>query len=152
MSVVLPVPLNFAYRWCTDYTAEDGKYAGEDRTIHLQRKILARNRRRVVFENLYDVGDGWGWERHHVTLRPPNRWHSEGKGNQYETRLDYALTPVTVQQTCFDMTWRSRPIARKAGRRTPAKVVEAYVTQLWVLRARAMEREFREKRHRPRPT
>ena len=42
ISVEFHVPLAFAYSWCTDYTPEDGKYAGEDKTLHLQRRIIEK--------------------------------------------------------------------------------------------------------------
>lgn len=143
ISVTFRAPLPFAYAWCTDYTPEDGKYAGEDRSIHLRRRILGRTPRTVVFENLYDVGKGWGWERHVVALRPPNAWHCEGWGNYHEVVLDYKLTEVDTERTRFDMTWRSRPTHRSHGPRTPSSVVEAFVENLWAKRARALEREYR---------
>ncbi|HYB03727.1 MAG TPA: hypothetical protein VED17_04650 [Nitrososphaerales archaeon] len=77
VSVTIRAPLAFVYNWCTDYTPDDFKYGGEVG----ERRILSRGTRRVVFENLYDVGKGWGWERHTVMLKPPDAWHSEGWGN-----------------------------------------------------------------------
>jgi hypothetical protein len=143
VSVTFRAPLGFSYAWCTDYTPQDGKYAGEDRTLHLQRRIIKTSSRQVVFENLYDVGKGWGWERHVVTLLPPNRWHCEGKGNQDEAILDYELRPLSKETTRFDMRWKSRPIGSAHGRRTPASIIEEYVTKLWKKRAGALEHEYR---------
>ena len=140
VSVEFRAPLAFAYRWCTDYTAEDGKYAREDKSIHLQRRIIERSRRRVVFENLYDSGRGWGWERHVVTLLPPRRWHSVGRGNLHESVLDYSLLPISVRRTRLRMRWKSRPVDR--GPRPSRQQVERYVTQLWRRRARFLEREY----------
>lgn len=143
ISVEFPVPLGFAYRWCTDYTADDAKYGGEDKTLHLQRRIIERSGRRVVFENLYDQGKGWGWERHVVTLRPPRHWHSVGRGNHHESVLDYSLTAISKNRTRFDMRWKSRPVGHGRGPRTPVDRVERYVTQLWNLRATFLVREYR---------
>lgn len=143
VSVDLPAPLRFAYRWCTEYTADDAQYAGEDRTIHLQRRIVERGSRRVVFENLYDAGRGWAWERHVVTLRPPNRWHSEGWGNYHESLLDYELVPLSEETTRLTMRWRSRPVGLASGPRTPRRAVERYVTTLWERRAKALGTEYR---------
>lgn len=143
VSVEFDVPLAFAYRWCTDYTPEDGKYGGEDKTLHLQRRIIEKRGRRVVFENLYDEGKGWGWERHVVTLFPPRRWHCEGKGNHHESVLDYTLTALPRDRTRFNMRWRSRPVGPTAGRRPSAAVVEGYVAQLWRRRAKFLERDYR---------
>ena len=137
------VPRSFAFRWCTDYQPDDGRYGGEDRSIGLQRRILRRDRHRVVFENLYNIGKGWGWERHVVTLHPPDRWHSEGVGNYQQSILDYELVELPDGRTGFVMRWRSRPIGRSIGPRPSKSSIERYVARLWHDRAHAMERDFR---------
>ena len=141
--VEIRAPLAFVFRWCTDYTPEDARYGGEDKTIHLKRKIIERRKRRIVFENVYDEGKGWGWERHVVTLQPPNRWHSEGHGNYHESVLNYQLTPLSAEATRFEMRWKSRPVGLFRGARPRAPVIERYVEQLWKKRARALESEYR---------
>lgn len=144
------VPLAFAYRWCTDYTPEDPRYAGEDRTIGLRRRIVSRSPRRVVFENLYDAGGGWAWERCLVTLRPPDRWHCETRGNYGESVLDYRLTAVGPDRTRLEMGWKSRPGGFARGRRPGPAAVEAFVRRLWRRRATALERAYRALRARHR--
>lgn len=141
VSVEFGASLAYAYRWCTDYTTQDGKYAGEDKSIHLERRIIDRSRRRVVFENLYDAGKGWAWERHVVTLHPPRRWHSEGQGNLQESVLDYSLFPISDRRTRLQIRWKSRPIGR--GPRPSQQQIERHVTQLWKRRARFLQREYR---------
>lgn len=143
ISVDFHVPLSFAYRWCTDYTPEDGEFSGEDRTIHLERRIIDRSPGRVEFENLYDQGGGWGWERHVVTLRPPDRWHCVGRGNYHESILDYQLVPLTDRSTRLNMVWRSRPVGVAPGPRPARPAVQRHVTGLWKRRARALELEYR---------
>ncbi len=143
VSLVFQAPLPFAFAWCTDYSPGDPKIAGEDRAFHLERRIVERGPRRVVFENLYDHGAGWAWERHTVTLRPPDRWHSDGYGNYHEVHLDYHLTPLERDRTRFDMRWSSKPTGLSRGPRSPEKAVERFVHRLWRLRGRALEREFR---------
>lgn len=135
-------PLSFVYRWCTDYTPGDGKCGGEDNTIHLKRRIIEDKHGRVVFENLFDVGRGWGWERHIVTLLPPNRWHSAGRGNYQESVLDYRLRPLSGDRTRFTIRWKSRPMGRSEGSRPSAASIEGYVEKLWKRRARALERAY----------
>lgn len=137
------VPLPFAFRWCTEYTPQDPKDAREDRTIHMKRRIVERGPRRIVLENLYDVGKGWGWERHVVTISPPSRWHSEGFGNYHESILDYTLTALSPTRTRLDMRWKSRPTGLARGPRPAIHAVEAHVSELWAHRARALEREYR---------
>ena len=142
VSLVFQAPLQFAFAWCTDYSPGDPKIAGEDRAFHLQRRIVERGPRRVVFENLYDHGAGWAWERHTVRVRPPDRWHSDGYGNYHEVHLDYRLTPLEGDRTRFDMRWRSKPTGLSKGPRSPKKTVERFVHRLWRLRGRALEREY----------
>jgi hypothetical protein len=140
------VPLAFAYAWCTDYAEEDPTYANEDRTIRLQRRILERTRKRVVFENLYDEGRGWAWERHVVTLHPPDRWHCDGRGSYADVHLDYRLTSLPGGRTRFDMDWSSSPTELSHAPRPSRRAVEDWVRQLWRRRARAMQREYRASR------
>jgi len=124
-SVVFRAPLSFVYSWCTNYTPEDPKLGGED----YERRIVERSSSRVVFENLYEVGKGWGWERHVVTLKPPNRWHSEGRGNYSDSTLDYRLSQLSPSKTKLDMRWRSRS-SFLTRERTSKETVERFVTRL----------------------
>lgn len=141
--VIFQAPLRFAYAWCTDYSPEDAKIAGEDKAFGLQRRVVSRGRDQVVFENLYDHGKGWAWERHSVTLKPPDTWHSDGYGNYHEAHLDYHLTELPGNRTQLDMRWVSRPIGLSTGERSPTSVVERFVQRLWRIRSRALEREYR---------
>ncbi|MGC2288786.1 MAG: hypothetical protein WA688_02890 [Thermoplasmata archaeon] len=143
VSTVFRVPLRFAFEWCTDYSPEDAKITGEDKAFGLQRRIVQRNLRQVIFENIYDHGAGWAWERHTVTLSPPDRWHSDGYGNFHEAHLDYRLTELSGNQTQFDMRWKSKPTVLSTGARSPTAEVERFVQRLWRIRGRALEREYR---------
>lgn len=142
VSLEIRVPLPFAFEWCTDYTPEDGKYAGEDRSIGLVRRIIERTPRRVIFENLYNEGKGWGWERHVVRLKPPRAWHSDGIGSSFESHLDYRLTARPGDRTLFDMKWSSKPMPWCQGGRATPGLVEAWVARLWVAREKAMRPDY----------
>lgn len=138
IEVTFHAPLSFVYNWCTNYTPQDFKYGGEKG----ERRILRRSSKRIVFENLYDIGKGWGWERHTVTLNPPNAWHSEGRGNYSESSLDYKLRELPDNNTKLDMRWRSRPGPMSTGRRGSVRSIENYVRLLWQQRAKFVEKEF----------
>jgi hypothetical protein len=152
VSVVFHAPLPFVFAWCTDYSPNDANLAGEDKMIHLRRRIVSRTARQVVFENMYDEGRGWAWERHTVTLKPPNRWHSDGFGNYHEAHLDYRLKELPNDRTEFDMRWRSRSTSLSKGRLPPRETVERFVQELWHRRGQVLEREYQKglvrKRHR----
>jgi hypothetical protein len=143
VSVIFHAPLAFAYLWCTDYTPDDASIAGEDKMFALQRRIIKRTSRQVIFENLYNEGNGWAWERHTVTLKPPSRWHSEGIGNYQESHLDYSLTELPRNRTRFAMHWRSRPTPLYRGKRPSKRAVEDFVRTLWLRRRKALEHDYR---------
>jgi hypothetical protein len=143
VSCVFRAPLRFAFSWCIDYSDTDPNIAGGDAMFHLQRRVLERTGRKVVFENLYEEDGGWVWERHTVTLSPPDRWRSDGAGVYSESHLDYRLTDLPGGRTRFDMRWRSRPTIHGAGKRPSKAAVERFVRELWRRRGRALEREYR---------
>ncbi len=110
------VPLDFAFAWCTDYTPDDAGLEGEA----YQRKIIERSVRRVVFEDLEEMSDGWFWGRDVVTLRPPNRWHMDGVGNRRDVAADYVLTSLPDGRTAGG-GGRRRPMPRGTSRRQNAR-------------------------------
>src|SRR5207245_4589974 len=71
------VPLDFAFAWCTDYAPEDASLEGES----YQRKIIERTPHRVIFEDLEENEDGWGWGGDVVALFLPSRCGMVGVGN-----------------------------------------------------------------------
>jgi len=138
ISTVLRVPLPFAYRWCTDFRPDDAQREGES----YERKILERGPRRVVFEDLESTPAGWHWNRHVVTLRPPNRWHSESVGNYRDASLDYVLTSLGPTRTRFELFWKRR-VSPLAGR-TPSKAsIEKGTLAAWRTFAKAIEADYR---------
>lgn len=141
ISVSFRVPLDFAFTWCTDYTPEDAKIEGET----YQRKIIERTPRRVVFEDLEEMEDGWNWGRDVVTLHPPNRWHMDGVGNRRDVTADYALSSLADDQTRLDLRWRRRPKDAAAPQPTKAQR-EADALRAWKRFGVAMERDYERSR------
>ncbi len=136
--VEFDAPLDFVYRWCTDYTPEDAKYEGES----FQRRILRRSRREVIYENLDEVGRGWWWSRYVVRLMPPRRWHADSIGSHRSVRLDYLLSRLPGDRTQLILTARRRPTI--AGPRNPSKAEwEREVGGSWQKLRRSLERDFR---------
>ncbi len=134
-------PLEFVFRWCTDFTAEDSKYEAET----YRRRIVQRSKRTVVYEDLVDSKQGWLWARHVVHLMPPNRWHSDSVGSHRDLRLDYRLSPLPGNRTELVLTARRRPAG--LGRKNPAKAKwEREVSESWVKLGKSLEREYRKAR------
>ncbi len=132
------VPLDFAFAWCTDYSADDPKLEGDS----YRRKVVERTPRRVVFEDLEETKGGWIWSREVVQLRPPNRWHMDGIGNQRDVMADYLLTRLPDGRTQLDIRWRRRPLVPAAAKRTKAQR-EAGALRAWKHFRTAMERDYR---------
>lgn len=98
-------PLPFVFRWCTDYQPSDARLENEG----FERRIVERGPRRVIFEDIEETPQGWTWRRHVVTLRPPDRWHSDSVGNYRDFQLDYRLRPLRDGRTELTFRGRRRP-------------------------------------------
>lgn len=131
-------PLEFVYRWCTDYTPQDARLEGED----YERRILRRARSEVVYEDLEESKQGWFWARHVVRLMPPNRWHSDSVGSHRATSLDYRLSRLPGKRTQLILRARRRPYG--IGGKNPSKSEwERSVAAAWKKFGRAIERDYK---------
>jgi len=134
-------PLEFVYRWCTDYTPEDARYESEE----YERRILRRSRGEVVYEDLEETARGWVWSRHVVRLMPPSRWHSDSVGSHRSASLDYRLSRLPGGRTRLVLKVRRRPTP--IGGKNPSKSQwERYVSLSWARFRRALERDYRKTR------
>lgn len=139
----LDAPLPFVLRWCTDYRPDDARRAGE----RYARRILVRQRRRIVFEDLWWEADGWRWRRYDVRIRPPDRWRADTVGNVRDGRIDYRLARIGPERTRLTLSMRRRPGVR--SRRQPSRrELEGELTQLWANLGRALAAEYRRTRRR----
>jgi hypothetical protein len=131
------VPLPFAYRWCTDYTPDDGELAGD---AH-RRRILSRSGRRVVYETLYDYPEGWFWSRQTVTLHPPNRWTATADGNYRTWDLVYTLKPLGKELTEFTLRGVRTPVG--LGKKNPSqRAMKAELHEMWRNFGKAMRADY----------
>jgi hypothetical protein len=134
-------PLDFVYRWCTDYTPQDAKVEGEDYT----RRIVRRSPREVVYEDLSDSKEGWFWARHVVRLMPPNHWHSESVGSHRLISLDYRLTKQPGGRTRLTMKAHRRQYG--IGAKNPTKAFwQRNAGRGWKNFGRSLERDYRKSR------
>lgn len=132
-------PLEYVFRWCTDYDAGDAKLEGEKYV----RQVISRTRREVVFEDLEpQPKGGWRWSREVVRLDPPRAWHMEGVGSHRRIHAEYRLTELPDGRTHLDLRARRGP-AFLPFRRIPRSEWEAEVTRMWQRFGRALERDYR---------
>ncbi|MGA8663511.1 MAG: hypothetical protein WB809_00350 [Thermoplasmata archaeon] len=139
--VTFDAPVEFVYRWCTDYTPQDARYEKDE----YQRRILRRSPREVVYEDLSESKDGWFWSRHVVRLSPPNHWHSDTVGSHREYSLDYRLARLPGNRTRLTLKARRRPYG--IGGKNPAKGPwEVSVAKSWRNFRRVLERDYQKAR------
>jgi hypothetical protein len=139
------VPLDFAYRWCTDFTAHDGRLSKEGNS----RQILRRSSRLVVYEDLYPSPDGWMWSRQTVTLRPPNQWTAVADGNYRRWELVYTLRSLDENRTEFTLRGERRP--QFMSQKNPShRQMEGELHHMWKNFGTAMEKDFRASQRRRR--
>jgi hypothetical protein len=133
-------PIDFVYRWCTDYSPDDPGLEKEPYT----RRVLRRGPRLVVYEDLYDTDHGWMWSRQVVTLQPPDRWHAEATGNYRTWTLDYELR--TLRDGATELRFRGRRRSTLLGGQNPPKArLERELRASWANFAKALERDYRQK-------
>jgi hypothetical protein len=135
---VFQAPLDFVYRWCTDFTPHDARYEAEEYT----RRILSRSAREVVYEDLESSKQGWFWSHHVVRLMPPNRWHSDSVGSHRAVSLDYRLSRLPGDRTELILRARRRPYG-VGGKNPPKSGWEGPVAQSWKNFGRSIERDYR---------
>jgi hypothetical protein len=139
------VPLEFAYRWCTDYTSEDGTLSEEGNS----RQILRRTARKVIYEDLYPTPNGWMWSRQTVTLHPPNRWTAVADGNYRSWKLTYTLRSLGKDRT--ELTFRGLRRPQHMSRKNPShRTMEGELHRMWRNYGIAMEKDYRDSRRRSR--
>jgi hypothetical protein len=131
-------PLKFAYPWCTNFQPIDSKLEKE----HYTRKIIERTRKRVIFEDLEEMRDGWVLNRTEVKLRPPNRWDADSHGNRRDAQLHYQLKPLPGKRTQLLLQWTVWPKTPAAARLTAAKR-ERSAASGWKNFAAALEKDYR---------
>ncbi len=143
MRTTINAPLDFVYRWCTDYRSDDARRAGEK----YNRRVIARTRQRVLFEDLWWEPDGWRWRRSDVTLLPPDRWHADSIGNGRTASIEYRLTDLPRERTQLEIRMRRRPGLRSTEN-PPKAHLERELRVMWRHFGSALETDYRRGRRR----
>lgn len=135
---VFRAPLPFAYAWCTDYTPDDNRLEGSTGP----RKIVRREKDRVLYEDLQETPGGWLWSHWDVTLRPPDRWHGDGLGNYRRWSVDYSLRALSDRRTEFRFKGKRWP-ANLGTESPPRAKLERTLLQSWKKLGRVLEADYR---------
>lgn len=95
-SRVIDAPLSYAYRWCTDYRTDDGKYSNSRpkfRVLRLSKDRLVRVR------TARSKARSLGVAVEVVRLRPPDAWHVDQIDERDFDSVDYRLTRLGPKRT-----------------------------------------------------
>jgi hypothetical protein len=138
--VIFDAPLAYAFRWCTDYRADDSRRSRET----FRRKVLERSARRIVYEDLDDKPTGFVWRRTVVTPRPPGRWTAVSVGNFRVFHLDYRLRALPDGRTEFHL--RGVRQATLLGKNPPKAALERELRTMWTNYGRELARDYRASR------
>jgi hypothetical protein len=136
-------PRDFAFRWCTDYQADDATLSKEK----FERRILSRSSRRIVFEDVGWTPTGWIWRHTVTTLRPPGRWHAESFGSFRTGVMEYSVVPLPGHRCRFSLTFRRRPSEVHPDQPTQQQL-DRELLRMWTNYGRALERDYRASRGR----
>ena len=129
-------PLRYVFNWCTDYRETDPQITGSK----TKRKILVRNKHRVIYLASYKNRGKTRTAVDVVTLYPPKGWHLDFVGDDDDEVGDYMLTSLGPRRTRLDM-WFTEHYKMPGA---PSKAQDVKVTrEVWEKYAAALERDFR---------
>ena len=136
---VLNAPLNFAFKWCTDYRSSDPKITGSGN----KRKILEKTKARVIYTVGYKSGERSLNAVNIVTLNPPRSWHLDSRGEEDDEVGDYKLSSLGPSKTKLDMKFTEEWKTQDYPSNTE------YIKQIhdvWSKYAAALEKDYRKRR------
>jgi hypothetical protein len=108
LSKIFDAPVDFVFKWCTDFREDDYKMKGTDHFERTsRRKIIEKTANRVVWVITYTKEGRRVEGIRAVWLTSPRSWHLETCGDHREIG-DYKLTPINKNQTRLDMQFRER--------------------------------------------
>ncbi len=138
ISKIMNAPLTFVYKWCTDFREDDGKITGS-KSI---RKILIKNKRRIVYADEYGSSGTTKGDVSIVSLFPPNAWHLDNIGDDLDETGDYDLSREGKNKTRLEMTFRVK--YKEGVRDVPTKAEwEKDTDDFWDKLVAALEMDYK---------
>lgn len=138
LSRVINAPLSFVYDWWTDYRADDPHIVGKHRRL----SILERTGRRVIMSTRYKSHGRFMTAARIVSLKPPDFWHLDWIGDEYDEIGDYKLTRLGANRTRLKAVFRIDANPRTAKQADFQRGGEAS----WNRYIARLERDYRSKR------
>lgn len=138
ISKTINAPLNYVFRWCTDFSEDDPKITGSKS----QRKILQRSSKRVIYAQVYKGSDGNQKVAVNIVTLDPTRkaWHLDYFGEADDETGEYALTSLGRNRTRLDMVFKER--WKKIARVPTIKEQIQQTSEIWDKYVAALEAEY----------
>jgi hypothetical protein len=136
LSETFNAPIDFVFKWCTDFREDDGKMIGSK----AKRTFLERTEKRIVWIAAYRENNKQKEGIRGVWLRPPDAWHLDTCGDGREVG-DYKLTSKGRTKTRLDMVFRVT--YDKGEEVTPRREWEKGGQQEWKIFRRYLEKDYK---------
>ncbi len=98
LSETFNAPLDYVFKWCTDFREDDNKMVGSK----TERKMLEKSPERVIWRVRYKDGKGYAEGVRAVWLQPPNSWTLDTCGDGREVG-EYKLKALGKSKTRLEM-------------------------------------------------
>jgi hypothetical protein len=131
-------PLDFVYRWCTDYRDDDNRIT--ESIYHYRAKVVLRERDRVVrLIKVPGKDPNRCTDLEIIRLRPPNRWSLTKLSWTDDEVGTYRLTEREPRSTLLEMRFRR---TWKAGRPPNPDHYRALFNRVWDRYVEVIETEY----------
>ena len=139
-SQIFRAPLEFVFRWCTDFREDDGEMVGEKE----KRTFLERTPRRIIWVDEYKEKGKKNEGFRVVWLCPPNAWYLDTCGDMREIG-EYVLSPKGKNKSRLDMKF---DITYESKDDIPdRKKWQKDVDEEWATFASYLEKDYKDSLH-----
>lgn len=134
-SRTIDAPLDFVFRWCTDYREDDYRIT----RARSRRRILEKTKQRVIYTTKEKGAKPTG-SASIVTLRPPSAWHVDLIGDSRDIVGDYHLTKLADGRTRLNIVFR---VKRKTSAAPSKSKFLRHLNEIWDKYVATLEKEYR---------
>ena len=136
-SQTFKAPLDFVFRWCTDFREDDGEMIGSK----AKRTFLEKTSKRVIWVVEYKEDGRVQQGIRVVWLHPPDSWNLDTCGDHREIG-EYVLSPKGKNKTRLDMKFKVSYDSKEDV--SDKKKWEKEVAEEWQTFADHLEKDYRE--------
>jgi len=97
----IDAPLDYVYKWCTDFDEEDTKITGSSSC----RIMIEKTSKRAIYAMINGTKGNSRGRMYLVKLEPPNSWHMNAYGNGSDSTGDYNLAKISKNRTKLTVTF-----------------------------------------------